>query len=504
MQFSLFYFASSEGGDDDDRYRLILESARFADENGFVALWTPERHFHAFGGLSPNPAVLAAGLATATRRVQLRPGSVVLPLHDPLRVVEEWSLVDNLSSGRVGLGVASGWFPNDFALAPDAYNDRKQIMFERLEEVRKLWRGETIARRNGVGKTVELRTMPRPIQREVPIWITSAMNPETFREAGAIGANLLTHLLWQTPEQLGQKIRVYRDAWNAAGHPGSGTVTLMLHTFVGEDDEQVHELVREPMKKYLGSSVDLAKNYLFSLSPFRGQPDLGIGHLSASDVDTALEWSFERYYRMSGLFGTPETCSQMVEQLRAVGVDEIGCLIDFGVETERVLGSLDLLNAVREQANRAVAPAADLDEQPNDSIVVDEVAAQRVKSAAPTLILDAVVQPAAATSESGATVRSADELERLLVAIWSEALGCTHVDPGVNLFDLGVHSLMAVQVLGNIQKRTGLRLMVTDLFRFPTVRHLAAHLAAPAHAPGSSGQRAQPRRQALRRRQPVS
>src|SRR5205807_1873785 len=119
MAFSLFYFAADAGEAPDRKYRLLLEGARFADENGFMAVWTPERHFHAFGGLYPNPAVTSAALAAITERVGIRAGSVVLPLHNAIRVAEEWSVVDNLSNGRVALAFASGWHADDFALWPD-------------------------------------------------------------------------------------------------------------------------------------------------------------------------------------------------------------------------------------------------------------------------------------------------------------------------------------------------------------------------------------------------
>src|SRR5205085_12069545 len=57
MAFSLFYFASAGDNVGRDKYRLLLEGAKFADEAGFAAVWTPERHFHQFGGLYPNPSV---------------------------------------------------------------------------------------------------------------------------------------------------------------------------------------------------------------------------------------------------------------------------------------------------------------------------------------------------------------------------------------------------------------------------------------------------------------
>src|SRR5205085_2841598 len=96
MAFSLFYFAASTGSQaEGGAYRLLLEGARFADTHDFTAVWTPERHFHEFGGLYPNPAVTTAALATSAQRVQLRAGSIVLPLHNPLRVAEDWAVIDH-------------------------------------------------------------------------------------------------------------------------------------------------------------------------------------------------------------------------------------------------------------------------------------------------------------------------------------------------------------------------------------------------------------------------
>ena len=176
-----------------------------------------------------------------------------------MRLAEDWSLVDNLSVGRVGISFAAGWQPNDFVLCPGVFEKRKEIMFHQIEEVQALWRGETLAYPNGKGEIVEVQTLPRPIQPTLPVWITAAGNPETFQMAGAKGFNMLTHLLGQTLEELAEKIAIYRQAWVDNGHSGQGIVTLMIHTFVGESDESVKELVRQPMRQYLASSLDLIK-----------------------------------------------------------------------------------------------------------------------------------------------------------------------------------------------------------------------------------------------------
>ncbi|HEX6769713.1 MAG TPA: MupA/Atu3671 family FMN-dependent luciferase-like monooxygenase, partial [Candidatus Binatia bacterium] len=204
LDISLFFFSADGSGTAANKYRLFMDTVQFADRNGFAAVWIPERHFHPFGGLYPNPSVLGAAAATVTKRVQIRAGSVVIPLQDPLRVAEEWSVIDNLSGGRVGLACASGWHVNDFALAPDNYEKRKDIMIGRIEKLRRLWRGESVALINGSGKPTEVRIFPQPIQPELSIWLASHSDA-TFVKAAEIGAHVLT-LLWDTtPEDLARR-----------------------------------------------------------------------------------------------------------------------------------------------------------------------------------------------------------------------------------------------------------------------------------------------------------
>jgi alkanesulfonate monooxygenase SsuD/methylene tetrahydromethanopterin reductase-like flavin-dependent oxidoreductase (luciferase family) len=82
----------------------------------------------------------------STERIQLRAGSVVLPLHHPIRVAEEWALVDKLSKGRVGISFASGWHPNDFVFAPHSFGHHRELMFQEIETVPKLWRVNSSSR----------------------------------------------------------------------------------------------------------------------------------------------------------------------------------------------------------------------------------------------------------------------------------------------------------------------------------------------------------------------
>ena len=358
MEFSIYYWGNDDGVGR-DKYRLLLEGAKFADENGFCAVWTPERHFHAFGGPYPNPSVTGAAVAGVTRNIGVRAGSCVAPLHHPARIAEEWAVIDNLTNGRAGIAIASGWQPDDFVLRPEnTPPDNKPAMFEAIDKVRKLWRGEAVAFPRKDGQMHEVVTQPRPVSKELPIWVTTAGNPDTWREAGANGANVLTHLLGQSIDEVADKITIYRHALRDAGHnPDDFTVTLMLHTCLADTREQAREIAREPMKEYLRSAAGLIKQYAWAFPAFKKPQgvksafELNLGDLSEEDLEGILDFAFERYFNESGLFGTIDDALTRVQQLQAIGVSEIACLIDYGIATDQVLAGLrPLAEVVRHSA----------------------------------------------------------------------------------------------------------------------------------------------------------
>jgi natural product biosynthesis luciferase-like monooxygenase protein len=366
MDFNLFYWGNDDGPGP-RKYRLLLEGAKFADANGFNAVWTPERHFHAFGGPYPNPSVTGAAVAAVTSNLSVRAGSVVAPLHHPARVAEEWSVIDNLTSGRAGLGIAAGWQPNDFVLRPEnAPPKNKPAMYETIDILRKLWRGEEVEFPHADGSTHAVVTQPRPVSKELPIWVTTAGNPDTWREAGEIGANVLTHLLGQSIEEVGGKIKIYHDALRANGHdPADFTVTLMLHTYLDQTREEARRISREPMKDYLRSAAGLIKQFAWAFPAFKRPKgvnnsfELDLGVLSEEELEAILDFAFERYFEESGLFGTVQDGLKRVEELKRIGVDEIACLVDYGIDPDVVLEGLKPLAEVLRLSNAPAELAED-------------------------------------------------------------------------------------------------------------------------------------------------
>jgi natural product biosynthesis luciferase-like monooxygenase protein len=365
MEFSLYYWGNDDGVGR-DKYKLLLEGAKFADQHGFCAVWTPERHFHAFGGPYPNPSVTGAAVAAVTQNISVRAGSCVAPLHHPARIAEEWAVIDNLTNGRAGLAIASGWQPDDFVLRPEnAPPNNKPAMMQAIEDLRKLWAGETVEYPTAAGGMHGVITQPRPVSKTLPIWVTTAGNPDTWREAGTIGANVLTHLLGQSIDEVGGKIKLYHQALREAGHnPDDFKVTLMLHSYLGQDRDAVREIAREPMKDYLRSAAGLIKQYAWAFPAFKRPQgvnnafQLDLGSLEEDELEAILDFAFLRYFDDSGLFGTIDDAMERVEQVRRIGVTEVACLIDYGIPVAQVLEGLVPLAEVVKRANSALEPDA--------------------------------------------------------------------------------------------------------------------------------------------------
>ncbi|KMK65643.1 MupA/Atu3671 family FMN-dependent luciferase-like monooxygenase [Puniceibacterium sp. IMCC21224] len=366
MEFSVYYWGNDDGAGR-DKYRLLLEGAKFADQHGFCAVWTPERHFHAFGGPYPNPSVTGAAVAAVTQNIGVRGGSCVAPLHHPARIAEEWAVIDNLTGGRAGMAIASGWQPDDFVLRPEnTPPNNKAAMIDSIETVRKLWRGEAVAFPKQDGTLHEVITQPRPVSKELPVWVTTAGNPETWKEAGRLGCNVLTHLLGQTVDEVAGKITLYHAALREAGHdPAQFKVTLMLHSYIAGTLDEARETAREPMKDYLRSAAGLIKQYAWAFPAFKKPEgvknpfELDLGSLSDEEMDGILEFAFERYFNDSGLFGTIDDAVARTEELKKIGVTEIACLIDYGIDTDTVLEGLKPLAEVLRRTNLSTELAAD-------------------------------------------------------------------------------------------------------------------------------------------------
>ncbi|MEL7147528.1 MAG: MupA/Atu3671 family FMN-dependent luciferase-like monooxygenase [Bacteroidota bacterium] len=335
VSFSFLFFSDvRKDVTDAQKYEFMKDVTVFGDKAGFEAVYIPERHFYEFGSIYANSAVMAAYLIPQTERIRFRTAGVSVPLHHPAEVVEWWAMNDILSNGRVDLGFGTGWNRPDFIYAPENYENRKQICWDRIPMIQKLWRGETVTFSGVGGEEVPINVFPRPVQKELNVWLLATKADDSFIHAGKMGYNVFTMLYGIDLKAMGKKIDLYRKAREEAGYdPKTGIVSLMMHTMVHEDVATVEKAVEVPFKEYIKSSLNA------HMTAKGG----GQNTLDEAEKEKMLSYAYHRYFKTGAVFGSVEDARQVVDEAIEVGVNDIACLVDFGVDYDMVRDSLPYL-----------------------------------------------------------------------------------------------------------------------------------------------------------------
>jgi natural product biosynthesis luciferase-like monooxygenase protein len=263
-------------------------------------------------------------------------------LQNALRVAEEWAMIDNLSNGRVALAAASGWHVNDFVLSPGTYVKRYDDMYQKIAMIQKLWRGEKVQLENGAGVLIDVGILPAPIQKELPIWLTG-QSDDSFYNAGKLGFNVLTanFALRHDLKEFVRKAQIYREAIHTH-HGRRGHITLMAHTFAGENDDETKAIARPAMARYIKVNIEMQKDHSLGARENRG-----FSQVSEREIEVMIRTQVNNdLHSPLSFVGTLDHCAQQAERLNQSGVDEVACLIDFGIGIEDVMASLRRLSVL--------------------------------------------------------------------------------------------------------------------------------------------------------------
>lgn len=211
----------------------LSRQAERAEEWGYESFWLPENHFGE--GAIPEPMMLLAAVAGATTRIKLGTTSYLLPVRHPLQAAEQVAVLDQLSGGRVILGVGRGNQPALFEAFNVVRAEKREIFAESLATMRAAWSGATVA------ADANVSLWPRPVQQpHPPIWV-AAFGPKALQQAGALGLPYLASPM-ESLAVLARNYARHAQACCEAQQPVPDIVPIMRTVFVSADGARVERV----------------------------------------------------------------------------------------------------------------------------------------------------------------------------------------------------------------------------------------------------------------------
>ncbi len=190
----------------------------------------------------------------------------MLPVFNrPLKLAGQIGMVDAISKGRVEIGFARAFLPHEFARFGISMDESRARFDEGLEQIRRLLEEENVTVQGRFHSFENVTSLPRPTQKpRPPFWIATLSTKASFENAGHLGHGIMGIPL--VGGHMGELLKIYRDAWTAAGHGASGRVMLAFHMFCAEAREKAVAVAREPLNIYLKSIVNAASDWMSGVS----------------------------------------------------------------------------------------------------------------------------------------------------------------------------------------------------------------------------------------------
>ena len=306
------------------------EIAQAADELGYDSVWCAEHHFSTYGYLS-RPLMYAVHLANKTQRIRVGSAVVVLPLHHPLLVAEEIAMADQLSSGRLDVGLGRGYQPYEFARLGHDLSESRERFEEGVDILLESFKGRPFSYAGKHYVFEETQVLPVPQQQpRPPIWVVG-QSAESIEATARRGFNLVSGGFGVPIERL----REFREHFDAIVTTSEERARIRVSTqrpvYVTRDESEIPAIVEQARW-----------NMRVTLSLRQGleRVEHGCAVAVPFDKEPSTEDLLERYF----VVGTPETCIARIKALReAMGIDHFNGSFWFGdLSQQQVLNSMRL------------------------------------------------------------------------------------------------------------------------------------------------------------------
>lgn len=331
MKFGWLTLAlSPSAGEDAGRIEQQIEQVCAAEALGFSDVWLTEHYFT--GESVYNDALLfAAALTMRTTRIRIGFAVLQMPFHHPVRLAVQLALLDNLSKGRIDVGIGKGSVYNEYEFVGHGLRsgDSRARMAEAMEVLERAWRESPLIYEGTYFNLRVPEVRPRPVQQPgPPIW-RSVISPNSFTECGRLGIPILTARL--AVERIKERWQLYEAGLLEGGHDTAtrarllGQAALWRNVYVGESDAQAED--------ELSNLLLRTRAHMMHVRHHLNPPDFHIDPVMLNPwTDPAVPESEALAYVLAtgSLFGSVSRVREQVSDLRAVGVQHLLCQTGFG------------------------------------------------------------------------------------------------------------------------------------------------------------------------------
>jgi probable F420-dependent oxidoreductase len=315
-------FIPTEGG---NFYPECLEEVLYAEELGLDSAWLEEHH-SVKNHYWPSPIVALAGIATRTSRIMLGTDIIVLPFYHPVRIAEDIALLDIISNGRIILGAAIGYRPDEFALYQMPMEKRGAAYAEAITFIRLLWSSASVTFQGHYYQVENARIEPRPV-RQPPIWL-GGWGQLSLKRAATLGDAWVPGPTAGL-EKLLEAQSIYRAHLKEAGKDLASVPTpLTREVIIADTDSQAREM---------------AERHL--IISYRDEYGGGWEHPLIGKEDAAPINQLEALSQGRFIIGSPDTCTRQIQQfIDTFGVDHLICRLYFpGIPHKFIMKELELI-----------------------------------------------------------------------------------------------------------------------------------------------------------------
>ena len=324
-----------------EAFHQVLSQVELAEEMGFNSFWTVEHHFQPGFSHCSAPEVLYGAVSQRTKKIRIGHGVVLLPFpyNHPVRIAERIATLDILSHGRVEVGTGRSATVQElggFGIPPSETRARWE---EGLDIITTIWKSKdgTFSYKGRYFDIPERTVVPMPIQKpHPPLWV-AATSPETHELAGKKGIGLLSLTVLVNPEELGRRVRLYREALKAAQPVGAAVNSRaaafsMVHC--AETDQEARAEAERAFISYTNTTLQFIGPVIEAMRAGKKLADIPQGYeymmkqyegvdLSKLSLDFMID---------NGMcvVGSPETCIKQIKYLQeAAQLDTFLCMMQF-------------------------------------------------------------------------------------------------------------------------------------------------------------------------------